>query len=250
MTGSHLRQFAKRIQSKLLFIPATFSLIVAARRKRPTELWIGDSHAMSTNHEIVSSMFMRGSDGQLILRCGARLLYSIARDGWPPRVTRVVDLVAPFVRPGSLVPIFSAGEIDIRAHMSRRPTDPLDYVPAYVGRCEALARRLKADRTGYLRPPPPCTRAEAEVWYPIVGTLEQLVDNAERLNTSLTSALEAVPDAVLLDFSDILRDPINGGILPQYTDDGVHTNLLAVTRIRQAMGRYALTEHRELPHKT
>jgi hypothetical protein len=59
-----------------------------------------------------------------------------------------------------------------------------------------------------------------------------------------------MPDAVLLDFNDILRDPVNGGILPQYTDDGVHTNLLAVTRMRQAMGRYGLTERRGLPHKT
>lgn len=235
MNGSTLRQLAKRVQSKLLFIPATFHLLVAMRRRRPTELWIGDSHAMSTNHDIVSSMFMRGSDGQLILRCGAKLLYTVARDGWPPRVTRVVRLVGLFVRPGSLIPIFSAGEIDIRAHMSKRPDDPLDYVPAYVEQCETIVRQLKAKRSAYLLPPPPCTRKEEDVWFPIVGTLDQLVDNAERLHTRLASALVAVPHAEILDFNDILRDPATGGIRPEYTDDGAHANALAVTHIRAAI---------------
>ena len=242
MNGSTLRQLAKRVQSKLLFIPATFHLLVAMRRRRPTELWIGDSNAMGTNHDVVSSMFMRGSDGQLILRGGAKLMYSVARDGWPPRISRVVRLIRPFVRPGSLVPIFSAGEIDIRVHMTKRPDEEITYAGPYVERCEDIVRQLKADKSGYLFPPPQCTRAQEEVWFPMVGSLEQRVANAARMRTAIAAAVDEVPHAQLLDFNDILTDPATGGIRPEFTDDGVHTNLAAVARIREAIGRYKLLD--------
>jgi hypothetical protein len=249
MNGSSLVRLLRRIQSKLLFIPATLHLLVAIRGRRATELWIGDSHAMSANHDIVSSMFMRGSNGELILRAGAKLMYSVARDGWPPRIMRVVRLIGPFVRPGSIIPVFSAGEIDVRAHLSGRPEQEITFAPAYVERCEAIARQLKADLSGYLVPPPPCTRAPDEVWFPMAGTLEAQVASFRQLRLALADALHDVPHARLLDFTSILADPWTGGIRPEFTDDGVHTNLAAVREIRAMIEQAELlTVELSAPH--
>src|SRR5882757_1264821 len=139
-----------RIRGKLLFLLAWPTLLWAMRRRsRRTELWIGDSHAMCVNREVTNGMFMRAPDGQLILRAGARLMYSIARKGFPERVMRVARFVNRFGRPGALVPIFLAGEIDVRVHLPERPDAPFDWMAEYVERCAEVARLLKADRMGF-----------------------------------------------------------------------------------------------------
>lgn len=235
-------QLAARVRSKLLFIPASLHLIAALRGKRPTEFWIGDSHAMSTNHAIVSSMFMRGAEGQLILRAGARLLYSISQNGWGPRITRVVRLISPFVKRGSLVPIFSAGEIDIRAHLAKRPDETYEFVHEYVDQCEQIVRQLKAEKSAYMWPTPQCAMPQDQVWFPMVGTLAERFAISLRLREALAEAIGTYPHAVLLDFNDALADPATGGIRPEFTDDGAHTNLAAVAVVRKQIADYRLLE--------
>jgi hypothetical protein len=220
-----------RIRGKLLFIPATGAFAVALLRPpRGTELWIGDSHAMSSIRSVTNSMFMRAPGGRFVLRAGARLMFSLARDGFPPRVTRVARLVGAVGRRGTFVPVFSAGEIDVRAHLAEHLDDSFEFVAAYVQRCVELADVLKAERLGILVPPPPVDAPVDEVWFPIVGTIEERVEAHRRVREALIEAVAAVPHAELLDATAALAD--EAGAMPvELTLDGSHANLEAVARI-------------------
>ncbi|GAC1439151.1 MAG: hypothetical protein NVSMB51_16590 [Solirubrobacteraceae bacterium] len=221
-----------RVRGKLLFLLAWPSLLVAMRRRsRKTELWIGDSHAMCVNRPVTNSMFMVAPEGQLILRAGARLMYSFARKSFPPRVTRVGRLVQRFGRPGALVPIFSAGEIDVRVHLPKHPDAPMDWVDGYVDRCMEVAHMLKADRVGFFVPTPPVDVPEKDVWFPITGTIAERVAAHRKLRGTLARSIERFPAAVLLDVTDVLAGPA-GDMPVESTTDGAHTNSAAVARIR------------------
>jgi hypothetical protein len=220
-----------RIRGKLLFLLAWPTLLVAMRRTRPTELWIGDSHAMSFNRKITNSMFMRAPGRVLILRAGARLMYSVSRTGLPPEVLRVARLVNRFGRPGSLLPVFSAGEIDVRVHLASRADQPFDFVAGYVQECIKVAALLKATTIAFVVPPPPVDIPEEHVWFPINGTVDERIGVHTKLRNTLAEAIAAVPDAVLLDFTDVLAGP-SGAMPLELTSDGAHTNLVAVGRIR------------------
>ena len=229
-----------RIRGKLLFLLASPSLLVAMRRRsRRTELWIGDSHAMTVNRQVTNGMFMRAPDGQLILRAGARLMYSFARTGFPPRVLRVARFVNRFGRPGALVPIFLAGEIDVRVHLPERLDAPLDWVDEYVSRCMEVARLLKADRVGFFVTTPPVDVPEADVWFPITGTIEERVEAHRKLRAALSQAVAAIPDAVLLDLTDLLAGA-TGAMPVESTFDGAHTSVKTVARIRSRIADYGL----------
>jgi hypothetical protein len=229
-----------RIRGKLLFLLAWPSLLVAMRRrKRRTELWIGDSHAMCVNRRVTNGMFMRGPEGQLILRDGARLMYSIGRKGFSPRVMRVARFVNRFGRPGALVPIFLAGEIDVRVHLPERLDAPFGWVAEYVERCSEVARLLKADRVGFFVTTPPVDVPDADVWFPITGTIDQRVEAHARLREALINAVEPAPDAVLLDLTDLMAGP-TGAMPVESTFDGAHTNLETVARIRARIADYRL----------
>jgi hypothetical protein len=98
------------------------ALLVAMRRKsRATELWIGDSHALSYNQRVHYSGFTRAPGGQIVLRVGPRLMWSLATKGFPARVHRVERAVSRFGVPGSIVPVFIAAEIDVRCHPVDHP---------------------------------------------------------------------------------------------------------------------------------
>jgi hypothetical protein len=229
-----------RIRGKLLFLLAWPSLLIAMRRrKRRTELWIGDSHAMCVNRPVTNGMFMRAPGGQLILRDGARLMYSIGRNGFTPRVMRVARFVNRFGRPGALVPIFLAGEIDVRVHLAERLDSPFDWVAQYVQRCMEIARLLGADRVGFFVTTPPVDVPEADVWFPITGTIEERVEAHTRLRGALTVSVEEEQSAVLIDMTDMLADP-SGAMPVEFTFDGAHTNDEAVARIRARIRDYGL----------
>jgi hypothetical protein len=239
--GHEPHLLSDRIRGKLLFLIAWPSLLVAMRRRsRRTELWIGDSHAMAVNRELSNAMFMRGPDGQLILRAGPKLMYSIARKGFPPRVMRVAWLVSRFGRAGALVPVFSAGEIDVRVHLPIRLDAPLDWVAEYVDSCMRLARLLKADRSGFFVPTPPVDVPEDDVWFPITGPIEDRLDAHRKLREALAKAVESVPNAVLLDTTDLFTGGPTGGMPIELTRDGAHANLEAVGRIRSRISEYRL----------
>ena len=228
-----------RLRGKLLFLPAWLRLVIAMRRRRPTELWIGDSHAMGINRPVTNGMFMRGPDGMLVLRAGAKLMYSLARDGFPPRVMRVARFVHRFGRPGAFVPIFSAGDIDVRVHLPKRPEATFEFVERYVEQCLSVAELFKATKIGFLVPPPPVDARPEEVWFPITGTMDDRLAAQKRLVDALYEAAGKVPHAVLIDLTPVLSGP-TGGMPVELTMDGAHTDAPTVERIRAHVAGYDL----------
>lgn len=228
-----------RIRGKLLFLLAWPSLLVAMRRRsRRTELWIGDSHAMTVNRQVTNGMFMRGPDGQLILRAGARLMYSFARKGLGPRVKRVARFVNRFGRPGALVPIFLAGEIDVRVHLAERLDSSFEWVADYVEQCAEVARLMKADRFAFFVTTPPVDVPEEHVWFPIEGTIEERIEAHRKVREALRIAVEEIPGAVLIDLTDFLAP--TGAMPVEATMDGAHTSLETAAKIRSRIGEYGL----------
>lgn len=220
-----------RALAKLRPLQAWLHLLLRLRSRRTTELWIGDSHAMSFNQDVGLAMFMRAPEGQLVLRVGARLMYSLATKGFPPRVHRITGFVGRFGRPGAFVPYFVAGEIDVRCHLAPR-TGPLDFVPAYVDRCAGIAREMGASRFVVVVPPPPSRTVPDIEELPVVGTIEERIAAFERLRDQLAEAVSGTPGATLLDATAALAAP-SGELRPELTEDGCHTNLDGVALVRR-----------------
>ncbi len=230
-----VRRLISRVLGKLRFVPAWGRLLRVVRGSSPTEIWIGDSHAMTFNQGLDNGWFLRGPRGILILRDGARLMWSVAQKGFSPRVLRVASVVQRIGRPGALVPVFSAGEIDVRVHLAARPEERLDFVEDYVQTCRDLAARLRAERIGFVVPPPPCDVSADEdwVWYPVSGSFSERMIAFTRLRAALTDAVDRLPGGFLLDFTPVLADE-HGGLPRAMTWDGCHVNDDAVERVAAA----------------
>ncbi|BBH17125.1 hypothetical protein Back2_14120 [Nocardioides baekrokdamisoli] len=222
----------ERIRGKLRFIPAWAWLLLTLRGRTPRELWIGDSHAMSFNQAISNAMVMRGPEGSIVLRAGARLMHSLGRRGHPPHVLRPIALINRFGR-GTYLPIFVAGEIDVRTQMVSRPDDDLSWVEAYVQRSVGLLREARAPRVWFLAPPPPADVQPAQAWVyaTINGTVEQRLLQFDRLRTALRTAVEAQPRATYLDFTDLMTDE-TGALAANLTADGCHSTVAVARTIR------------------
>lgn len=227
---SLLTRVRDKLRGRLSFLLAWPALLVLMRRRRPTELWIGDSHAMTFNRHIDYSTFMLTRRGQLILRVGPRLMFSLASKGFPERVDRAARLAERFGRADALYPVFCAGEIDVRNHLTEHPETDYAFVEQYVEQCRSLARRLRATRLAVVVPPPPCDVDPRYAWWPVIGTIEQRVQVHGRLRAALAASAARHDDVVLLDFTDLLADA-DGKMPMELSTEGVHTNAVAIERI-------------------
>lgn len=237
-----------RVQGKLLFLIATPALLAALRRPwGVTELWIGDSHALTFNRKVTNGNFVRGPEGQIILRVGARLMHSLAFEGFPPRAVRAALLIGRFGRPGAIIPIFSAGEIDVRVHLASRLDDPLTWVGNYVTQCMRMAQVMRAPRVGFVVPPPPADVRPEDVWYPVNGTIEERATMHARMRDALTAAVAEVPlgpdvpQAVLIDVTDELAGP-SGAMRLDLTADGHHPTAAVIPMVRDQVRRSGLLD--------
>jgi len=228
------RSFLRRVEDRLLWIPATLRMLGAAISGRPVEMWIGDSHAMSSNRSLVSTSFMPGADGVIIVRLGARLMYSLA-SGFPRWSTRLARVVGWLCRPGQIRAIFMSGEIDVRVHLVEHADRGFGFVQDYVSHCREYARLLGAHVVVFALPPPPCDTGPFDIRYPVVGTLEERVAVWRRLRSAVMEAAEA-SGAQVLDFSADVAGP-DGALRQELTDDGAHTNAAAIPLIRAAVRR-------------
>lgn len=227
--GGPLTQIGKRIAGVLRIMPTRLRLRASVWQGSRVELWVGDSHAMSFNRRIVFGMEMVGPEGQVILRAGTRLMRSFARDGFGAGVERRIARTARRARPGQVLPFFVAGEIDVRAHLADHPDGDFAFVGSFVDRCRALAEELAAPAAYLVVPPPPGASPRED--YPLVGSAADRLAAFSRLRDALVSEVDARPDAVLIDATDLLAGP-DGLIRPELTDDGCHTNLRGVALVR------------------
>jgi hypothetical protein len=198
---------------------------------------------MSFNQRVGLGMFMRGPEGQLVFRIGTRLMYSIARKDVPPRLDRLAQLLRLARRVGlgprdGLVPFFVTGEIDVRCHLTEHDGD-YGFVSTYVQRCLAAATSLGARRAVIVVPPPPSAACPDVEQFPIKGDIAARIAAFEGLRSALKAEVARHEELTLLDATEELADE-TGALQPTLTDDGCHTNLAGVARVRDRVRRLSL----------
>lgn len=230
----------QRLIGKVRFIPAWGWLVLRLRSKKPQELWIGDSHAMSFNQPITNAMVMLGPSGSIVLRAGARLMHSLATKGFPPHVLRPLATISRWGR-GSYVPFFVAGEIDVRTQMVSRPDDDLSWVGEYVRRCLGLLPEKLAPRAYFVAPPPPADVPPERKWVhdSLNGSVRERLREFDRLRAALTAAADAEPRATYLDFTDLMADD-TGALRSDLTPDGCHSDQTVAVAIRRRLRELGL----------
>ena len=189
---------------------------------------------MSSNRSIVAGSFLRAADRTLVVRVGARLMWSLGRHGFPPWVHWLARLMGRLGGRGQFVLVFMAGEIDVRVHLVPRLGQPMDFVTAYVDRCLEVAAEMGAKRVFFAVPPPPCDGVGFDLWYPVVGTIEERLRAFRSLRTALADAVSQHSGADVIDFTDAVARP-DGCLRAELSDDGAHTNLRAVPLIRSVV---------------
>jgi hypothetical protein len=216
---------------------------------KPTEIWFGDSHAMYYTRSRPSSYPVLTEDGLIVWHLGPRLMYSLAIKGFGPLPLRAARWVSRLGRRGALLPVFTAGEIDARAHLApRAAAGDLDvsFVAQFVTRGCELAALLKSRTAVFVSAPPESDIVPAELAYSVNGTIEERVMAQRRLTAALASAVAAHTGPVLavcVDATDLLAD--DAGVLRHdLTDDGHHVNArgaaLVRSRIDEALNTVAL----------
>lgn len=223
-------------------------LLVSSRSHHHTELWVGDSHAQHFNSgQRVHARLFRGREGQFIYHHGPRLMYSIATRGFDARVVSFVKVLAKLTPPGRLIPIFVAGEIDVRCHLVPQSSSPhfsFDFVDAYVARAAAIADLLNAPAVVLAVHPPSSPMAPDRPDYPVRGSGKARLEMSERLRAEVRRAVKdrsGPRPVLLLDATSDLADA-QGALLPGVTDDWIHTNSTGVSLVRRHV-RSLLSEH-------
>ena len=220
----------RRLHAKIIQPAAARRAIRSRLRRRlPLEVWIGDSHALGMNRFPGHAFLTVGREQQVIQRVGPRLMWSLATKGFPESVERLAARIGRRAASGTVVPLFVAGEIDVRCHLVGR--EDYGFVVDYVERCAAVGRRMGAAKTVIVVPPPPSAACPNVEEFPILGTIEERAGAFARLRAALAAAVETRHDCVLLDASDDLM-AVDGAIRPELTDDGCHTNAVGVASVR------------------
>jgi hypothetical protein len=242
------RQFARRGRDEFAFAVAVARLLLAARLGRLTELWIGDSHVAHHNDDEWPCPPLRAmANGRFVWHIGPRLMYSLARDGFPPRAVFVARLLGRIARAGHGPLVLVAGEIDIRCHLAPRlagSTAGLGFPATYVVRGQALARLARSSGAIFVVPVPPSDDFGDAPGFPIKGTLGERIKAFEQLRQELLAAVALAPDPAVevVDCTSELADS-DGAMRSELTVDGCHVNAagrqVVQARVAEASRRLA-----------
>lgn len=236
------RSVARRRRDDLRFWLGLVRLLGALALGRPVELWVGDSHSvhLTIDHPPAKlPRLQRVGPGRFVWHLGPRLLFSIARDGFPSEISRFSGIArfVPIPRRLRLVLVF--GEIDVRCHLGPRVAAPgfsAAFAATFVERCGQLSRRLRATDATVLVPVPPGRGYESTEQFPIRGSLDERLAALEAVRRELAAAVGAwsgPPPMRLLDATPLLADP-DGVLQVRYTFDGCHVNLDGAVVVRTA----------------
>lgn len=237
-----LRHFLRVTRARTQFTLSSIRLLWAAWRGQLKEIWVGDSHAALVPATTMGVPLRHVEDGRWTCHLGPRLQFSIARNGLPPNVLRIFRLVGRTRHAGSVLWIFSFGEIDVRCHLVPRLDEPgvFDFVPAYLERIREAATATGAHRALVLVPPPESDIAEEQIGFPVVGDLEERTRALHGLRDAMHKAVAAStgqrPEILLLDCIDEFSDE-RGMWQQRFTYDGLHTNDLGRAVVRREIGR-------------
>jgi hypothetical protein len=224
-----MRHRLRVVRAHLLGWVGLARLALAIARRRVDEVWIGESNAVMLVMAKFPALGLGTADGRRwAWHLGPRLMFSIARDDFPPGVRRAVGLLrfVPGVR--EVTWFFNLGEIDIRCHLAKRVQDDatLPFVDDYVAHVQSLVSDLGGTEAVVVVPVPPAVEAFIHESFPIVGTLEERLAVHRLMRRRIIDAVQAAgprPRLRVLDLTDRLSDE-SGYFRPELTSDGVHPN--------------------------
>lgn len=231
---------ARRTQRTISFVMSTISLlhlIASLPTRRLTEVWVGDSNAMCFNVPLTVVTLIHGPEGQFVWHRGPKLMFSIARDGYPRKVWLLARLVRVLGRRGTVVLVSSAGEIDVRCHLvdrSARPDFNLDFVGGYLEQLGRLGEGMRARYVVHSMHVPPSPWTPELPGFPIRGTLDERYAMSRRMRDEVTArvaAYDGPADLRLFDTTPAITDD-EGHWLRVMTADGVHPSELGRTVVR------------------
>jgi hypothetical protein len=221
-------------------------LLLAQRPDEAGRSWlvIGDSHAvLLMDGWMPSRRVARASSSATVLYLGPRLLRSVAVEGFPTWVLRLVRARrrSPAAR-GAVDAIVVLGEIDLRCHLAkpgRSGDDQLEELArAYVARMVDLVAELgSGGRVVICGPNPPSPAYdETHESYPVVGDVAERIEILDRLVAAVARQVEAsgTPQVRFLDVRPLVQAP-DGTLSPELTFDGCHLNRRGSAAVRAAL---------------
>jgi lysophospholipase L1-like esterase len=225
-----LRHVIRRSRARTRGFLASFRFLLYAYLGRVDEVWIGDSHAVLFNSPSMTKAVLRLPERRWVIHLGPRLMHSIARNGLPPAVLRLLRRVSRTPRAKDIIWGFSFGEIDVRRHLAQRMHDPdaaLAFVPTYLAHLQSAATSAGARRVLVLIPPPQSATYSDPVAFPSVGTLAERTEANRALHDALIDAAATLPaDGASLILVDVTREfsDERGAMREDRTFDGLHAN--------------------------
>lgn len=219
-------------------------LVLSIARGRVDEVWVGDSNAVMFGSNRFPRLNIGSSEPRRwVWSLGPRLMFSVARDGYPRMMHRMLRLLRHVRGNRKVLWIFSAGEIDLRCHLVPRLKEGADlgYVRAYIERVQGLANEFDAHAAVSVPIPPAVDIADTD-GFPIVGTLEERLEAHRLMRERLleetgASAGSSGVAVYAFDATDWLCDQ-HGHYRTEFTYDGVHPNDVGRARIRAAVAEF------------
>ncbi len=225
-----LRRIVRRYRARTQGWLGVARLLAYAFLGKLDEVWIGDSHAVHMNSPTMVTALRRLPDGRWVWHLGPRVMYSIAREGLPTAVLRVLRIASRAPRADQVVWAFSFGEIDVRCHLVPRMSDPeaaLAFVPIYLQRLQRVATAAGGRRSMVLIPPPESDVYPDQIGFPVVGSLTERIDASHALRDAMVKAAanlsEPGASLSLIDLTEDFSDE-RGAMREDLTYDGLHAN--------------------------
>lgn len=241
MSLARLRAFVRLRRARLRGWIALFRMLLAALRGQVDEIWVGDSHSVTfnTEHSPLPGI-LRTGERRWTWHLGPRVMYSIARDDFPPTLLRTARLIARVPGARDATWFFSFGEIDIRCHLAPRLAGggEVGCVATYVDRVRGLVGRLGTPVGTIVVPVPPCLDSYDHAAFPVAGSPDERLAAHRAVRSALTVAVGAGPARPalrLLDLTEALSGP-DGLMRDELTDDGCHTNAAGRVVVRREVG--------------
>lgn len=227
--------WARRTRDYVISATTFVRLILDLLLGNVREVWVGDSHTVHINREFVTANLVHGNQpGVYVIHLGSRLMFSIARNGYPTWAVRLLRLVAAGSR--GRVPLYVClGEIDVRCHLAKHgsPGDwPVSFVDGFVVRTADLGHDLGYRTVVFVTPPPPCLDHLNVGSLPVIGDFPTRMSAFDTLRGELAGACARRADDVrLVDATPMLFDPVLG-IREGLTDDQCHVNATGARLVR------------------
>jgi hypothetical protein len=192
------------------------------RRSHMSEItWLGDSHAAFLSGTTIKSLNADLNKSPLIW-LGPRLMFSVSKKGFPDFLFSKSN--AGLLKGRSTL-VISLGEIDVRAHLSKKGSnvDLVEWVGNYVLKVLELSKHLEPLCTIIVGPVPPSPHGEKNSRLPTVGPLDRRIHFTSTLELTLEEKIRDVAKLFFIPLSPLLAKT-DGTLRENFVLDGIHTS--------------------------